>query len=171
MARPTLFNENRKRRFLDAIRQGDSFRAASACAGVNHQTVYKWLKKAEGRDAPSEFVVFLDEYKAAVGEAEDYYVSKLKAAADQGNTTAAIFMLKSINRERYGDQQRVETRDRTGEPEEVSEDELIRRMYGRPEAVEHIHALIELVDVKPRNVGKRDKPEAVDDAASLEALR
>lgn len=170
--RPTMFNAQRKKRFLDAIRNGVSFEAASGCAGVTKATVYKWLKLGQQKDAPAEFAAFVDEYQAALGECEDWYVGKLRKAAEAGNTSAAIFMLKAHNRDRYGDKQQVETRDRTGEPEEVSEDDIVRRLIGNPDALNQIDAILESVeDGQPGPVGRDGKPGPMDKGKALEALR
>jgi DNA primase catalytic subunit len=97
-------------------------------------------------------------------------VMLLSKGAEQDPKIALAILERRYPKE-WGKREFVETRDRTGEPEEVSEDDIVRKLYQKPEAAEHIHALIDLFDDKPRDVGKEDKPGDVVRTITPEAAR
>ena len=61
--RPTAYNAERHRVFIDLMKQGNFLSTASAYVGVNSDTIYAWFARGEKGEEP--FKTFLDDYKKA----------------------------------------------------------------------------------------------------------
>src|SRR5277367_3403342 len=86
----------KKRAFLAAFSRCGSLGQAAKRAGIDRRSHYHWLK----------FDPLYDEaFHQAVREAGDALEDKLNEMVHDGNTTAAIFLLKGLRPEKYKDRQ------------------------------------------------------------------
>lgn len=84
---------------LAALEDGDTRRAASAAAGIDHTTLYRWMAK----DAPLRTAV-----ERAEGLAEHHRTAIVRKAGDEGNWTAAAWWLERRKSEDYARRERVD---------------------------------------------------------------
>jgi transposase len=101
IGRPSKFTDDRRKRFIDAIRVGNYIDVAATYAGVDRSTVFRWL--AMGREAKSgAYRDFFDEVKQAEAESEHAAVVLVRSAArDPRNWTAAMTFLERRFRDRW----------------------------------------------------------------------
>lgn len=85
--------ESKRSAVLEALKVGNTRRSASAVAGVTHDTFYRWFRDDK---------TFADAVARAEGEAEAFFVSRLKAGADE-DWRAAESWLKRARRDEWGD--------------------------------------------------------------------
>jgi hypothetical protein len=86
----------KKRAFLAAFSRCGSLGQAAKRAGVDRRTHYNWLRSDPW---------YVEAFHQAVQEAGDALEDKLNEMAHDGNTTAAIFLLKGLRPEKYKDRQ------------------------------------------------------------------
>lgn len=99
MANRTIRTPEKEQAILDALELHPSKTRACRSARVSRQRFYEWCKD----DAE-----FADRVEAAREKGIDALEDALfRDAIDGHNTTAAIFMLKSWRRERYGDKSEI----------------------------------------------------------------
>jgi uncharacterized linocin/CFP29 family protein len=79
---------------LDALREKPTYASAARKARISRRTLYEWRKEDPEFDAACI---------AARNEGLDALEDKLIERGMKNDTTAAIFMLKSLRRETYGD--------------------------------------------------------------------
>jgi transposase len=72
MARPSKFTPDRRKRILEALRQGNTRKAAVAQAGISYETFCQWLH---------QYPEFSDQVKNAEAEAELASVRVIREAA------------------------------------------------------------------------------------------
>lgn len=92
---------------LEALREKPSYSAACRKARVPRRTFYEW------RDADADFDAACI---AARNEGLDALEDALVTRGAKNDTTAAIFMLKSLRREVYGDRVQHEHGGTDGDP-------------------------------------------------------
>jgi hypothetical protein len=80
--------------FLEALRAMPVVRLACEHAGISRKTAYQW------RDQSDEF---RSEWRDALEDGIDMLEAQLHARARQTDTRAAMFLLRSLRREVYGD--------------------------------------------------------------------
>ena len=96
----TIRTPEKRKQVLDALELHPSKTRACRSARIGRQSFYDWVK-----DDPD----FAADVQAAREKGIDAVEDALfKDAIEGHNTTAAIFMLKSWRRERYGDRQHVD---------------------------------------------------------------
>jgi transposase len=78
VGRPTLLDDIRAKRIVDAVADGLSRTAAAAKGGVSRATFLDWL--ARGRDGEAPYADFLDRVKVAEAKAEEVMVSAIRTA-------------------------------------------------------------------------------------------
>jgi transcriptional regulator with XRE-family HTH domain len=93
VGRPSLFDDLRAKRAVDAVRQGLSRTAVAAKTGVSRATLMDWL--ARGRDGEAPYADFLDRVREAEAEAEAAMVAAVRTAAvDPKHWMAAAWWLE-----------------------------------------------------------------------------
>lgn len=100
MANRTIRTPEKEQAILNALELHPSKTRACRTARVGRVTFYEWCK-----DDP--------DFAAKVETAREHGIDAIedalmKDAVEGNNTTAAIFLLKSFRRERYGDRQHVD---------------------------------------------------------------
>ena len=103
----------REQAILNALRVGNTRRAALAAAEISVQTFYRWL----------ENVTFRDAVLKAEADAEQRFLGNVAKAAASGNWTAAAWWLERRHPADYGRRDRVEmTVDVRKEAERLAEE-------------------------------------------------
>lgn len=93
MGRPTLLDDLRAKRIVDAIAKGLSRTAAAAKGGVSRSSLMDWL--ARGRDGEQPYADFLHRVKKAEADAEEAMVECVRTAAlEPKHWTAAAWWLE-----------------------------------------------------------------------------
>jgi hypothetical protein len=82
--RPTKFDPDTAGRIITAIRAGNYLTTAAAFAGIDRQTIYRWLTEAEQDDAPPALVEFRDGVARARAEAEVRVVTAVRRGIEGG---------------------------------------------------------------------------------------
>jgi transposase len=100
MARPTKRTPDRERRLLQAIREGNTRKAAAAYAGVDQDTIARWCHRSAD---------FADNLSRAEAESEVALVAIVrKAAVDDWR--AAAHLLERRWPETWGRRERIDVR-------------------------------------------------------------
>lgn len=99
MARRSKMTDARVASLLNALRVGNTRRAACAHADISPDTFYRW--KATDR-------TFSDAVEKAEGEAEGRYLMHVAQAAQSGTWQAAAWWLERRRNEQFGQRQRVD---------------------------------------------------------------
>jgi transposase len=99
VARPTKRTPELERRLLDALRAGNTRRAACAYAGVEQHTFQRWLLR---------FAHFAQAIEKAEADAAVRNVAIIQQAARDGTWTAAAWWLERRYPEDYGRRERVD---------------------------------------------------------------
>lgn len=94
--RPCGLTAERERILLRAIRNGQTFKTASAMAGISYMTFNRWRQRGTDADAPAEFRHFCDQLSLAQARAEDKWVKAINKAA-QNDWRAAAYLLERRN--------------------------------------------------------------------------
>lgn len=115
IGRPTKFTPEVRERILIAIRAGNYIDTAAQSAGINKDTFYSWMAKAETSGAPKEYYDFADDIKKARAEAEIQAVGVIQQAANRGTWQAAAWYLERSYPDRFG-RTRIETSGVAEEP-------------------------------------------------------
>jgi transposase len=102
MARKTKLDAVRQKKIVEALRDGNFVTTAANLAGVDDDTVHRWVKR--GREEAAEgqqtiYTRFVEDFDRATAEAESTHVAVLKAAARDGEWRAS---------DRWGDRQRID---------------------------------------------------------------
>jgi hypothetical protein len=91
--RQPKYDANRERRIVDALRGGNTLKAAAAYAGVDETTLHRWRKRYAG---------FASRVDLAQAEAEVTVVTHLVAAVQGGDVAAAKFWLERRRPDDWG---------------------------------------------------------------------
>ena len=94
--RPTKLNGESAAKIVEALRLGVPQTTAVTYARISKSTYYRWLKAAEGPDAPQEFRDFRDAVAAARAEAEVRAVAIIQNASPKSWQAAAWFLERSF---------------------------------------------------------------------------
>lgn len=112
MGRTSLRSTERDQAILNALRAGNTRRAAAAFAEVSHATFYRWLED-DG--------TFRDAVEKAEAEAEVRFLTQIAKAATDGTWQAAAWWLERRRTSDYGrTMQSVELTGKDGGPVEVA---------------------------------------------------
>jgi transposase len=98
VARPTKYTRDRKKRLLDALRDGNTRRAACMAAGIDQDTLANWAQR---------FSDFSEELTRAEAEAEVALVGIIRAAAPQ-DWRAALTLLERRWPNEWGKRERID---------------------------------------------------------------
>lgn len=99
MGRPTLLDDLRAKRIVDAIAAGASRSAAAEAANVDRSTLMQWLRKGRlGED--QRYVDFLHRVKVAEAQAENELIAVIRTAAPK-SWQAAAWLLERRQPKRY----------------------------------------------------------------------
>lgn len=96
MARPSKMTPQTVKKILDALTAGNTRKAAAQYAGIDQDTLCRWLRR---------YADFADAVLQAEAAAEVGHVANIAAAANDGDVRASIFWLE---RRRYQDWGRVD---------------------------------------------------------------
>lgn len=118
--RPTKRTPEREKRLLDALRAGNTRKAACHFAGIDPSTLENWLRIS----------AFSDAVKKAEADAEVRMVGQVAQAARDGTWQAAAWWLERRRPDDYGRVDRVEltlrqTAERIGAELGITPEELI----------------------------------------------
>lgn len=100
--RPSMFNEDRAEKLLQAVRGGNHLKVAAAFAGISYSTLRRWILKADDPGAPPEYVEFKAAVEKAQADAEVAALAKIQKASTEGNWHAAAWYLERSYPERWG---------------------------------------------------------------------
>jgi hypothetical protein len=99
VGRPTKRTPELESRLLDAIRAGNTVRAACHYAGIGVQTIADWQRR---------FRDFRDALEKAEADAEVRMVAEISQAARNGTWQAAAWWLERRRPDDYGRRERIE---------------------------------------------------------------
>jgi hypothetical protein len=165
--RPSKLTDKTKEALFNAILGGNTIRDACAYAGINHSTYTIWMQKGLEdlkADRNTDYATFIIQTQEVLDMAKPRLVMSVAKGATNDPRLALTILERRYPKE-WGIKASLDIRDRTGEPEEVSEDEFIRRLYESPEATAHIAALIDVIPTKPGVVGSEGLEGVVDATA------
>lgn len=97
--RLSKYTPERRDRILQAIRAGNTRKASSAYAGIDQDTLIRWMHR---------YVDFADAVTKAEADAEVAHVANIAQAAKMGNWTASAWWLERRRHEDWGRKDRVE---------------------------------------------------------------
>lgn len=98
MSRQTKYNEDRHNRIVDALRAGNTRRAASWAGGIDPDTFGIWLRR---------FPAFSEAVKAAEADAELAMVQRVRTAADESWQAAAWWLERKMKQDWSARQEQV----------------------------------------------------------------
>lgn len=98
-------DEQRVRKLLDALKGGVDINTASQFAGINYQTVYRWVERGqrenerqeqglEPLESEAEFYELWQSMRKARAEAVVRNMAQIQKAANQGDWKAAAWWLE-----------------------------------------------------------------------------
>ena len=118
--RPTKLTPETQKKIVDAIKAGNYMETAAAYAGINKETLHRWLKEGE-RAKSGKKREFSNSVQKALAEAEVRDVVTIGKAAEQ-NWQAAAWRLERKFPARWGrkDKMNLEHTGKEGGPIEVS---------------------------------------------------
>jgi transposase len=90
MARPPKYNPDRHQRAVDALRAGNTRRAAAWAAGIEQNTILDWIRR---------YPDFADAVKAAEADAELAMVQRVRTAADESWQAAAWWLERKMKQD------------------------------------------------------------------------
>lgn len=90
MARLSKYNEDRHKRIIEALRAGNTRRAASWAGGIDQDTFLRWLQR---------YADFADDVKAAEADAELAMVERVRTAANDQWQAAAWWLERKMKRD------------------------------------------------------------------------
>lgn len=96
-----------------AIADGNYIETACQLSGISKETYYRWIKYAEGEEAPEWggdkeiYCNFYDAIKKAESEAEAFFLSQIKRAAPRSWQAAAWYCERKMP-DKYGQRQRMD---------------------------------------------------------------
>lgn len=98
--RPTLFTPARRKKIIKAVSEGNYREVAAACAGVDKQTFYNWMKRGR-KEKSGDFFDFMNAVMEAENEAEHVAIKAIRLA---GKDDAKHFQwwLERKHPERWG---------------------------------------------------------------------
>ncbi len=98
MGRPTLLDDLRAKRIVDAVAQGATRAVAAEAANVDRNTLLGWLRK--GREGVEPYASFLDRVKTAEAKGEAELLSTIRIASGK-SWQAAAWLLERRHPKRY----------------------------------------------------------------------
>jgi transposase len=119
--RPTKLTSDVHNQIVAAVRAGNYMETAAAYAGINKDTLYRWLrrgakekervakdKRTKVRKEEQPFVEFSDAVKKALAEAEMRDVLVISKAADGGQWQASAWRLERKFPDRWGHKAKIQ---------------------------------------------------------------
>lgn len=106
MARPSLYNEERCQKIIDAVKNGMSRDDAARLAGVSPTALFDWMK---------QHPEFADRVHEADAYAVELAVTALRKAIAKGEWRAALSWLQAKRPLDWGQRQRVDVANAPGE--------------------------------------------------------
>lgn len=112
--RPTKLTLEVQEKIVSAITAGNYIETASAYAGINKTTLYKWLKRG-GRAKSGIYFSFSNAVEKALADAEVLDVARIAKAAET-YWQAAAWRLERKFPQKWGRKDRLEHTGKDGEP-------------------------------------------------------
>lgn len=165
--RPTKLDDLRAKRIIDALRCGNTRRAAAKTAGIASSTMREWCRR--GRQGEEPFSAFLASLKKAEAEAETAQVEIVLGAARAGTWQAAAWWLERRRPQwRSPDVQLRSEIAKQGQPPR----ETITAEQARAELAEMLATDPELRFLRPKGQTDEERErELLDELERLEASR
>lgn len=99
---PSKLIRSRVRTLLRAVAAGSYLEPAGRLAGIDYNTIRKWINRADDPDADDRYVAFRDALHYVEAHAEMLSVQRVRAAsAEPRNWTAAMTFLERRHRDRW----------------------------------------------------------------------
>lgn len=106
MPRGTDLNEKVQAKIVEALRAGNTRRAAAAYAGIGESTFHEWLQRGRGqhpeRTQEPIFAAFAEAVEKAEADSEVAHVALIHKAAREGQWTASAWWLERRRPDDYG---------------------------------------------------------------------
>ncbi len=93
MARRSKFNDEARRRIIQAIQTGCTYDLAAQYAGITRGTLWLWLQKGEEQKSGA-YRTFLNDFKKAEARCCVGSLAIIQKAAQEGTWQAAAFLLE-----------------------------------------------------------------------------
>lgn len=113
----TKFTAERRKAFVDAIREGLPISQAAARARISRQTAYEWMGRGE-KTPEGQYGAFLEEVQSAMADAAAEALGHWKKAMPDDWRAAMEFLSRRFPDE-YGKRERHEISGPEGEPIKV----------------------------------------------------
>jgi hypothetical protein len=126
MGRPSKLKPNRVERITDALSKGATRTAAAGTAGIDYETMRRWLRKGE-QQTRGIYVDFCGAVARAEAEAEMFHTNIVYEAAKNGSPQNSQWWLE---RRRHEDWGKIERQEITGDLEHTQK---IIVEYEKPE--------------------------------------
>lgn len=102
MARPTKLNEETTNAIIRALSIGATYKDAAQAAGIRYETFNNWMKAGEEAKR-GQFYDFYELVRRTEAQTRNNFVSVIAEAARSGDWRAAVEYLKRRDRENWGD--------------------------------------------------------------------
>ena len=134
VGQPSKLTPETVKKLENALIAGSKVEAACIYAGISKGVYYQWKEKARAdmeAGKVTQYVEFLDSITRAMELSRPRLEMIVSKAAEQ-DWKAAAWMLERRHPKDYGRKEYVETRDKTGDPEEIDlknmpDEELLKR--------------------------------------------
>ena len=174
VGQPSKLTPETVEKLKNALIAGSKIESACIYAGISKTVYYQWKEKARAdieAGKVTQYVEFLDTIMRAMELSRTRLEMIVSKAAEQ-DWKAAAWILERRHPKDYGRKEYIESKDRTGEPEEVNEDDLVRQLIEHPEAQRQIAAILESIpEIKSGEVGGTGEPGSLDKSKALSTLR
>lgn len=146
--RPTKLNDELQSKIVELIRAGNYIETASACVGINKDTLYDWLKRGAREKAKTNgkidkkeeiYVRFSDAVEKAIAEAEARDVMII-ANASKNDWKASAWRLERKFPNKWGRHDHLKA-DITSEHTERKEHFIEHQIDTDPETIELVRQL------------------------------
>ena len=155
--RPSKLTDDTRERLFNALLGCCTIRDACAYAGIGVTTFEVWKERGEAdlkAGKHTEFTKFLKQCQDVIEMAKPRLILLLSKGA-QKDPKLALTILERRYPKEWAHREYVETRDHTGEPEEVDENDIIRRIISDPDRLRQLEAIAQDVHAEgePGKVG------------------
>lgn len=94
MARPSKFTRERRVTIIEALKLGATHKIASDAAGITRPTLWQWIKKGKGENAPPIYRTFYNAVKRAQAECALSDLTVLREESLKGNWKCSAWRLE-----------------------------------------------------------------------------
>ena len=102
--RPPKLTPEVQEKIIQLVRVGNYVSTAARCAGINPETLYRWVRNGTRGETPTIYTAFTEALRHAEAEAEAIAVQEIRKASheDPRNWMAAMTFLERRFRHRWG---------------------------------------------------------------------